>query len=97
MVGILERMGLLDSTNVPRPLPWRHIPVSQARSSESVRPIYWSNRPKAYIKRTADWDAFPSGRWAAAGGEQQLVCRGLLPLPWRAAWRNAVHAAYLLC
>jgi hypothetical protein len=34
---------------------------------QGVRPIFWSNRPKAYITRTANWDAFPNGercqRW----------------------------------
>lgn len=28
-----------------------------------VRPIFWSNRPRAYLNRTANWDSYPSGRW----------------------------------
>ncbi|XP_055388622.1 methylenetetrahydrofolate reductase (NADPH)-like [Condylostylus longicornis] len=31
--------------------------------NEDVRPIFWSNRPKSYIHRTANWDDFPNGRW----------------------------------
>lgn len=34
--------------------------------SQTVRPIFWSNRPKAYVRRTLDWDTFPSGRWGNA-------------------------------
>lgn len=29
---------------------------------QTIRPIFWSNRPKAYLHRTLDWDTFPSGR-----------------------------------
>jgi len=47
---------------ITRPLPWRPGATAK-RSSEQVRPIFWSNRPRAYIKRTADWESFPSGRW----------------------------------
>eukprot|EP00878_Enallax_costatus_P001814 GHUV01001972.1.p1 GENE.GHUV01001972.1~~GHUV01001972.1.p1 ORF type:complete len:597 (+),score=135.37 GHUV01001972.1:253-2043(+) len=60
-VGILEAVGVLDVNRVPRPLPWRQVPST--RPGESVRPIFWSNRPKAYLHRTHDWDSFPSGRW----------------------------------
>ncbi|GBF91075.1 5,10-methylenetetrahydrofolate reductase [Raphidocelis subcapitata] len=66
VVGILEGVGLLDTANVPRSLPWRHVPGGGQRAEERVRPIFWSNRPKAYITRTANWDAFPNGRWGNA-------------------------------
>lgn len=33
------------------------------RSEEMVRPIFWSNRPKSYIKRTEDWDKYACSRW----------------------------------
>lgn len=62
-VAILERLGLLAPDKISRRLSWRSVPASAARSAETVRPIFWSNRPRAYIKRTADWDKFPSGRW----------------------------------
>lgn len=62
-VGILEAVGLLDTSKVPRPLPWRHIPSSGQRAEERVRPIFWSNRPKSYVTRTASWNEYPNGRW----------------------------------
>jgi len=34
--------------------------------SEAVRPIFWANRPKSFIARTTDWDAYPNGRWGDA-------------------------------
>jgi len=33
------------------------------RHKESVRPIFWANRPKSYLYRTSTWDEFPNGRW----------------------------------
>jgi hypothetical protein len=33
-VAILERLGVLDPANVPRPLPWRHIPHTSRRQEE---------------------------------------------------------------
>ena len=44
----------------PRTLPWRKA-TTHKRMSEEVRPIHWSNRPKAYLTRTADWESFPAG------------------------------------
>ncbi|KAG2491425.1 hypothetical protein HYH03_010213 [Edaphochlamys debaryana] len=62
-LAILERLGMVDPAKIPRPLPWRHVPAGTSRSVEGVRPVFWSNRPKAYLKRTQDWDSYPSGRW----------------------------------
>ena len=50
---------------IARSLPWRP-PATTKRSAETVRPIFWSNRPRAYVTRTADWDSYPSGRWGNA-------------------------------
>jgi methylenetetrahydrofolate reductase (NADPH) len=73
-VAILEEVGVLPkleggaehaapaSTSRP-PLPWRCVPRNSQRALEGVRPIHWSNRPRSYHHRTADWDRFPSGRW----------------------------------
>ncbi|KAK9819788.1 hypothetical protein WJX72_002386 [[Myrmecia] bisecta] len=61
-VSILERLGLIGKSKVPRTLPWRK-PAGNRRSEENVRPIFWSNRPKSYLHRTTDWDNYPSGRW----------------------------------
>jgi len=62
-VAIMEHLGFIDKTSVPKPLPWRHIPNTRVGQGETVRPIFWSNRPKSYLHRTLDWDHFPSGRW----------------------------------
>jgi hypothetical protein len=33
-VAILERVGLIDTAAVPRPLPWRHIPSTRITAGE---------------------------------------------------------------
>ncbi|KAK9842943.1 hypothetical protein WJX74_004685 [Apatococcus lobatus] len=63
-VAILENLGLINKSKMSRDLPWRA--GAGRRRSESVRPIFWSNRPKSYLNRTNDWDRFPEGRWANA-------------------------------
>eukprot|EP00891_Asterochloris_glomerata_P001320 jgi/Astpho2/1320/e_gw1.00024.9.1_t len=64
-VSILENLGLINKAQLPRSLPWRQ-PSTSRRQVEGVRPIFWSNRPKSYLSRTADWDKFPQGRWGNA-------------------------------
>ncbi|DBA03625.1 TPA: hypothetical protein N0F65_006804 [Lagenidium giganteum] len=59
---ILEGLGFLANKSSRRELPWRPSTLAK-RARESVRPIYWSNRPKSYLQRTASWDEFPNGRW----------------------------------
>ncbi|KAF1330216.1 Methylenetetrahydrofolate reductase, partial [Globisporangium splendens] len=59
---ILDGLSITSSNASRRELPWRPSTLSK-RSSETVRPIYWSNRPKSYIQRTALWDEYPNGRW----------------------------------
>mmetsp|Transcript_3439 Transcript_3439/g.9965 ORF Transcript_3439/g.9965 Transcript_3439/m.9965 type:complete len:600 (-) Transcript_3439:1135-2934(-) len=63
-VAILENLGMIKD-KAPRTLPWRQ-PTSTHRKGEAVRPIHWSNRPKSYLKRTAEWDKYPQGRWGDA-------------------------------
>merc|ERR1719262_998973 len=60
---IVEAMGLVDNSKANRTLPWRPSP-GKIRKGEDVRPIFWSNRPGSYLKRTAQWDGFPNGRFA---------------------------------
>jgi len=43
-------------------LPWKPS-AHPKRMEEDVRPIFWANRPKSYLRRTEDWDQFPCGRW----------------------------------
>ncbi|CAL5228752.1 g11938 [Coccomyxa viridis] len=64
-VGILEQLGLINKKQIARTLPWRPAATSK-RQTEQVRPIFWSNRPRAYLKRTSDWDSYPAGRWGNA-------------------------------
>ena len=60
--------------------------------SQRVRPIHWSNRPRAYLMRTAAWDKYPDGEalqfegWAAAmsvpeGGGLVLRTKGVAAQP----------------
>jgi methylenetetrahydrofolate reductase (NADPH) len=64
---ICRALGLDRSHLVAqRELPWRPAVPNTKRSREDVRPIYWSQRPKAYISRTELWDEFPNGRWGDA-------------------------------
>ncbi|CAI5729649.1 unnamed protein product [Hyaloperonospora brassicae] len=59
---ILEGLSSLSRHVSRRELPWETSMLSK-RASESVRPIYWSHRPKSYVHRTAMWDEYPNGRW----------------------------------
>lgn len=58
---ILEGLGFVAPQEKIKPLPWK--PSAGKREKENVRPIFWSNRPKTYVKRTEQWDEFPNGRW----------------------------------
>jgi len=57
---IAKNIGLWS--DVKKPLPFR-MSADPARTSEEVRPIFWTQRPKSYIHRTRHWDEFPNGRW----------------------------------
>lgn len=56
-LSILQNLKIVQEDRIPRQLPWRPSPIEK-RHEEHVRPIFWSNRPKSYIKRTEDWDKF---------------------------------------
>eukprot|EP00249_Psilotum_nudum_P004775 c18272_g1_i2 orf=659-1780(-) len=62
VIGILQNVGLIDITQIKRPLPWRPS-VNIRRIKENVRPIFWANRPRSYISRTTSWEEYPHGRW----------------------------------
>lgn len=76
VLAILQRMGIIDTSSVPRPLPWELIPMGTRRAVEAVRPIFWQHRPKAYLLRTQGWATFPTNRWAGTIAAQPL---GALP------------------
>jgi methylenetetrahydrofolate reductase (NADPH) len=62
-----------------RKLPWRASAVPE-RETEAVRPIFWANRSKSYIQRTAAWQEYPTGRWSdvADGGGMPSLAPGAL-------------------
>ena len=72
---------------ITRSLPWRPAATTK-RQTEQVRPIFWSNRPRAYLKRTSDWDSYPAGRW----GNAASPAYGMQPACVRIT-RNAGYAA----
>ncbi|MDP6611840.1 MAG: methylenetetrahydrofolate reductase, partial [Candidatus Marinimicrobia bacterium] len=61
--AILKSLGFVSSQSTLKELPWRQSTSDDRKTSEDVRPIYWSNRPVSYLTRTEIWDDFPNGRW----------------------------------
>ncbi|CDW57998.1 methylenetetrahydrofolate reductase [Trichuris trichiura] len=59
---ILKQIGMWQSIDRSI-LPWKVNPTQAIRRSERVRPIYWKNRPKAYIFRTKHWILYPDASW----------------------------------
>jgi len=59
---ILEGLKFVAPIELVKPLPWNPS-LAKNRKKETVRPIFWRNRPKSYILRTEAWDDFPNGRW----------------------------------
>jgi methylenetetrahydrofolate reductase len=64
VVNILMGLGFVvrHKPDKKRAVPWQQSKLSR-RDQESVRPIFWANRPKSYLTRTTTWDEFPNGRW----------------------------------
>ncbi|KAJ1730774.1 methylenetetrahydrofolate reductase (NAD(P)H) met13 [Coemansia sp. RSA 1939] len=62
---VLEKLGFVPAVSDVRPLPWSPS-LSEKRAGENVRPIFWRNHARSYIKRTELWDEFPNGRWGDA-------------------------------
>uniref|UniRef100_H2YN66 methylenetetrahydrofolate reductase (NADPH) n=1 Tax=Ciona savignyi TaxID=51511 RepID=H2YN66_CIOSA len=61
-IQILKNLGLWCQ-DVAKTLPWKTSGNPERRENETVRPIFWTDRPKSYIHRTQKWDEFPNGRW----------------------------------
>ncbi|KAI8911667.1 methylenetetrahydrofolate reductase-domain-containing protein [Gorgonomyces haynaldii] len=59
---ILEGLNFTARQEVVKKLPWNPS-LAANREKETVRPIFWRNRPHSYIARTTAWDEFPNGRW----------------------------------
>lgn len=63
VTNILSELKYIDTTKLAASLPWQPSQLSKRHSAETVRPIFWANRPTSYQDRTAFWDEFPNGRW----------------------------------
>ncbi|ORZ39493.1 methylenetetrahydrofolate reductase-domain-containing protein [Catenaria anguillulae PL171] len=62
---ILEKLEWVAPLEESRPLPW--IPsLASKRQNEAIRPVYWKNRTRSYIARTAENDEFVNGRWSSS-------------------------------
>eukprot|EP00892_Ulva_mutabilis_P003374 jgi/Ulvmu1/1408/UM011_0137.1 len=73
VLAICEAVGLLDTAVTVRHLPFR----ARTRAPlEAVRPVHWNNRSKSYVKRTANWDTFPTSSWKEAEGQSYEACAG---------------------
>jgi len=62
VVDTVLKLGIIKKG---KDLPWKK-PTIDDRSNESVRPIFWANKSKSYIARTAEWDEYPNGRWGVS-------------------------------
>lgn len=99
---ILANLGFGTLPNLAessRVLPWKKPPTDK-RQKEDVRPIFWANRHKTYLARTAQWDDFPNGRWgdsrSPAFGELTeyhlfLHQKTLKPADCRKLWGEEIH------
>merc|ERR1719498_1558211 len=64
VMRIIDGLQLRPEHVSTRKLPWKQS-VEDSRQNETVRPIFWANRPASYIKRTKVWDDFPNGRFGS--------------------------------
>ena len=62
VVDIISELGIM---NKQKDLPWKK-PSFKERADETVRPIFWANKPNSYIARTHEWDEYPNGRWGVS-------------------------------
>ncbi|KAH9413484.1 hypothetical protein DERP_007962 [Dermatophagoides pteronyssinus] len=60
IIQVIKNCGLWGKCSI---IPWRQSQHYQ-RINESIRPIFWSNRPKSYIHRTRKWTQFPTTNWS---------------------------------
>lgn len=63
--SVAEVVSKLGIKNKRKRLPWTK-PSFEGREDESVRPIFWANKPRSYIARTLEWDEYPNGRWGVS-------------------------------
>lgn len=63
--SVVESVKKLGIMKKHKKLPWKK-PSFKGRSDETVRPIFWANKPNSYIARTSEWDEYPNGRWGVS-------------------------------
>ena len=61
----VDVLNSLQIIRKQKKFPWKK-PTTSGRKEETVRPVFWSNKPMTYIARTHDWDEFPNGRWGVS-------------------------------
>ena len=61
-VDVIKNLGIMWKG---KSLPWKKRSFKD-REEESVRPIFWANKPKSYIAKTNQWDKYPNGRWGVS-------------------------------
>lgn len=62
VIRVIKELGLWKKMQI-RTLPWKGA-TNYRRVGESVRPVYWVNRPKSYVHRTAHWKDFSLASWS---------------------------------
>merc|ERR1719506_1354279 len=76
--AIVEELGLLDvgdAAKLAKDSPWNR--STGSRGIETTRPIFWAQRQRSYVDRTAAWDEFPNGRF----GSRESPAYGLFATP----------------
>merc|ERR1719454_2312037 len=73
--AICEKLGLVDMDLKQKDYPFNR--STGTRGVESTRPIFWAQRARSYVDRTAAWDEFPNGRF----GSRESPAYGLFATP----------------
>lgn len=65
------------SFQVPRHMPYALPSAGGARREEEMRPVFWQQRPCAYLQRTRAWTSYPAGRCVHIHKAVFVVCQAL--------------------
>ena len=86
--GILERVGFMEVAKVPKPLPWRHIPVGTRRQV--------GGQMRSRVRMAAVLEAHP-GWHTAPGGGGQMRGRVRVASVWKTVNSRGVGKVAPLC
>lgn len=64
VIRVIKELGLWKKMEI-RTLPWR-VATNYRRVGESIRSVFWINRPKSYIHRTSHWKDFSYASWSSS-------------------------------